>query len=168
MLFPHLLQALKISCNSPTTKNYQMIKKKLLLAIPLFIALATIIRCWIEILISNRIAQWQHYSAILCAIIVIYFFFKNLPQALIATGIFFVVGTVNGFSMTSNIETSWITIFGVPSPPFNSLAFGLLFLYFVLNFVTMVNLHLDNKERKNTLKTQGKILSDSIDNKIVN
>jgi len=56
--------------------------------------------------------------------------------------------------MTSHIETTKIGIFGLYTPPFNGLSLGLLFLFFVLNFVTLLNLYLDNKERKNALKIQ--------------
>ncbi len=97
-----------------------MTKKKIFLIIPFAIAIATMAKCWIEIISSNYVPQWQNYSAILGAIGVIYFLFKNLTQALIATGVFFIIGTLNGLSLTADIETTTLRIFGLETPPFNS------------------------------------------------
>jgi len=120
---------------------------KILQLLPFSIALAIMIRCWFQQSSMHYIPQWQHYSAVLCALIVVYFLLKDLNKALIALGCFFVVGTCNGLSLTSAIVRNSITIFGVESPPFNSLSLGLLFLFFILNFTTIVNLYLDHKER---------------------
>jgi hypothetical protein len=131
--------------------------KRILLLIPLVIAIATIVRCWIEIATSNINAQWQHYSAIIFAAVVLYFYFKSFAYAVISVGAFLLLGTLNGFSLTSRIETTRIGFAGLTSPPFNSLSFGLLFLYTVLNFVTLYNLHLDRKERKFAIKSKNRI-----------
>jgi hypothetical protein len=121
--------------------------KRLLPFIPFSIAIATIVRCWIEIATSNLIAQWQHYSAIAFAAIAIYFAFRGFLYSVISVGIFFILGTMNAFSMTSSIESAQLRIAGLMTPPFNGLSLGLLFLYLMLNSFTLINLYLDRKER---------------------
>jgi hypothetical protein len=128
--------------------------KRILLLIPFLIAIATIVRCWIEIATSDTAAQWRHYSAVLFVVVTVYFYFKSFIHAVISVGVFLLLGTLNVFSMTSHVETTWVGIAGLKTPPFNALSLGLLFLYFVLNFATLVNLYLDEKERKFALRKQ--------------
>jgi hypothetical protein len=126
-----------------------MALKKILLAIPLFIAIGCIIDSWITILTSDYTIRWQHYTALVFLAIVIYFYFKNFTKAVISTGVFFIIGTLNMFSMTADIETMNLGIGPLITPPFNSLSLGLLFLFSILNLVTMMNMYLDHKEMKN-------------------
>jgi hypothetical protein len=131
-----------------------MMTKRILLVIPFLIAVAKITRCWTEIITSDTWPRWQHFSAIICMSIAVYLYFQSLTHAAIAIGVFLIIGTLNGFSMTLDIETTKIGIFGIYTPPFNSLSLGLLSLYCLLNFVTLINLQLDYKERKSALKTK--------------
>ena len=126
-----------------------MVLKKILLVIPLLIAIGFIIDSWVTILTGDYVVRWQHYTALVFLAIVIYFYFKSFTMAVISTGVFLVLGTVNMFSMTADIETTKFGIGSLRTPPFNSLSLGLLFLFSILNLVTMINLHLDHKEMKN-------------------
>ena len=79
-------------------------------------------------------------------------FFKDFTKALIATGVYFLTGTFHVFSLTSGIVTDVYRIGSIETLPINGLCLSLFFLYLVLNFVTMIHLHLDYKEMKNSTK----------------
>ena len=128
--------------------------KRILLLIPFVIAIATIVRSWIEIATTDINAQWRHYTAIVFTIVALYFYFKSFTHAVIAVGAFFLLGTLNGFSMTSGVETSRLTIAGLTTPPFNGLSLGLLFLYLVLNVMTILELQADQKARRIAIRDQ--------------
>jgi len=122
--------------------------KRLLQFIPFIIAIGTIVRCWIEILTSNLIAQWQHYSAIALVAITIYFALKSATYSAISVGLFLLLGTMNAFSMTSTIESFQLRIAGLMTPPLNGLSLGLLLLHLVMNSAVLINLYLDKRERQ--------------------
>lgn len=127
---------------------YQVKKKKILLLIPLLLIAWQLVDCWVTILFGDGFVRWQHYVALSLFAVLIFFYFKSFTKAVIATGVFLVLGTCNAFSMTVDINKTWFGIGPIETPPFNLLSFGLLILFFVLNFDTMINLYLDHKEAK--------------------
>lgn len=127
-----------------------MTKKKILLLIPLVIIAGLLIYCWITILTQDYVVRWQHVLAIVLFAVVVFIFFKNFTKAIISTGAFLLLGTCNAFSMTPDINMTWFKVGPLETPPFNLLSFGLLILFLILNFDTMVNLYLDYKEAKRT------------------
>lgn len=129
-----------------------MIKKKILLLIPLAIIAAQLIYCWITILSEDLVILWQHYSALVLFAVVVFIYFKNFTKAVISTGAFLLIGTCNGFSLTPGINTTSFRVGILETPPFNFLSFGLLLLFFILNFDTIVNMYLDHKEAKHAEK----------------
>ena len=136
--------------NEVTFINLTMTKKKILLLIPLAIIAGLLIYCWIAILTKDYTVRWQHVSAIVLFAGVVFIYFKNITKAIISTGAFLLLGTCNAFSMTPDINTTWFRVGPLETPPFNFLSFGLLILFLILNFDTMVNLYLDYKEAKQT------------------
>jgi len=127
-----------------------MTKKKILLLIPLAIIAGLLIYCWIAILTKDYTVRWQHVLANVLFAIVVFIYFKNFTKAIISTGVFLLMGTCNAFSMTPDINTTWFRVGPLETPHFNFLSFGLLILFLILNFDTMVNLYLDYKEAKQT------------------
>jgi len=94
-------------------------------------------------------ATWRHYLGLLLFLPLPYLFFKNFKIGLFAMGIYFVLGTVNLFSVTPSIILSSFGVrigsieLGVPS--FQPLLFCLLVLYCVLNFGSFVTIYVDYK-----------------------
>jgi len=130
-----------------------MTKKKILLLIPLIIITGLLIYCWTTILFTDIIATWQHYVALGLFAVLVFLYFKSFSKTVIATGLYLLVATFNGLSMTPEINTSWFRIGPVETPPFQLLSLGLLVLFLILNSDTLVNIYLDNKEAKAQHKT---------------
>ena len=125
-----------------------MKKKKILLLIPLAVVAGLLIYSWAKILTTDIAARWENYLAVGLFIIPVYLFFKNFTSAVIATGIYLLVGTFGGFSLTADIAITWIRIGPLETPPFIELSFGIFILYFALNFGTLANIYLDYKKSK--------------------
>jgi hypothetical protein len=125
-----------------------MMIKRILLAVPILTAIGFIINSWVEIATTESPASWQHYGAIILLVIVIYFFFTDFKKAAIFTGIYFLLGAFGAFSLTLDINKSWVRIGSIETPTFNLLSLGLFILFFVLNFMTLTDFYLDYKELK--------------------
>ncbi|MGN6195821.1 MAG: hypothetical protein ACTHOB_12845 [Ginsengibacter sp.] len=130
-----------------------MTKKKILLFIPLIIITALLIYCWTTILFTDIIATWQHYMALGLFAVLVFLYFKSFNNTIIATGLYLLLATFNGLSMTPTINTSWFRIGTLETPPFQILSLGLLVLFLILNSDALVNLYLDYKEAKTQHKT---------------
>ena len=127
-----------------------MTKQKILLLIPLTIISGLLIYSWTTILLTDIIATWQHYLALGLYAVLVFLYFKSFTKTLIATGLYLLLATFNVFSITPGISESWFKIFGIETPHFQPLSLGILILYFILNFDTLVNIYLDYKETKQT------------------
>ena len=99
------------------------------------------------------VKTWQHYVALGLFAVLVFLFFKSFNKTVIATGLYLLLATFNGLSMTPEIITSWFRIGPVETPPFQLLSLGLLVLFLILNSDTLVNMYLDNKESKAQHKT---------------
>ena len=125
-----------------------MTKKKILLLIPLIIISGLLIYCWTTIMLTDRIPSWQHYLALGFFVAVVILFFKSFTKAALALGLYLLLATFNFFSMTADINDTWFIIGGIELPHFQSMGLGLLVLFLILNYDTLVNIYLDYKEAK--------------------
>ena len=47
--------------------------------------------------------MWRHYTGLILFAVVIYFLITNFKKAVLATGIFLIIGTLNLFSITPSV-----------------------------------------------------------------
>jgi hypothetical protein len=129
-----------------------MTKQKILLLIPLTIVAGLLVYSWATILFTDVIATWRHYVALGLFAALIFLFFKSLTKSVLATGLYFIIGTCNLLTLTPSVTTNSyglrIGSAEIWTPSFQLLSFGLLVLYFILNFDTLTNIYLDYKETR--------------------
>lgn len=127
-----------------------MTKKKVLLLIPLLIIGGLIAYTWITLFGEDYTPIWRHYVALGLFVVLVFLFVKNFTKAVLATGLYLILGTCNLLTLTAS--TVWNS-FGVNvgsaeiwTPSFQLLSFGLFVLFFILNFDTLTDIYLDYKE----------------------
>jgi hypothetical protein len=132
-------------------------KRKLLFFIPFSILTISLIYSWYTFIFTDNIAVFSHYLGLLFFLPVIYFLYKDksLKKAIVLTGVYLILATINLFSFMPFVITSSFGIsigsIDIWSPSFNGFALLLLILYCVLNFDTLVDIHLDYKEIRGKL-----------------
>jgi hypothetical protein len=135
-----------------------MQKQKILLLIPLFIIGGLLIYSWAVILFTEVDATWRHYLALALFGGLIFLFFKNFTKTILATGVYLILGTCNLLALTPSVTTNSyglrIGSLELWTPTFQLLSFGLLLLFFFLNFDSLVNIYLDYKEARQTKKSK--------------
>ncbi|MES1221708.1 MAG: hypothetical protein ABUT20_39790 [Bacteroidota bacterium] len=133
-----------------------MTKQKVFILIPLAIIIGFLIYSWFTFLFTDLLATWRHYLAVGLFAIVIFLFFKNPAKAIIATIIYLLIGTSNLLALTPSITSGSYGLKIGPAeiwtPAFQPLSFGILILFCILNFDSLVNIYLDYKEAKNLKK----------------
>jgi len=133
-----------------------MTKQKVLLLIPLAIIAGLLIFCWMTILFTDEVATWRNYMALALFFGLIYLFFKSFKKTLLATGIYLIFGTCNLLTITPSVTTNSyglrIGSIELWTPTFQPLSFGILVLFFVLNFDTLINIRLDYLEARRAKK----------------
>lgn len=129
-----------------------MAKQKILLLIPMTIVAGLLIYSWAIILLTDIKATWRHYLAFGLFVVLIFLYIKSFAKSVLVTGFYFVVGTCNLLTLTPSVTTS---SYGIRvgstemwTPSFQLLSFGLLILYFILNFDTLTNIYLDYKDTR--------------------
>ena len=129
-----------------------MTKRKLLLLIPLAIIAGFLIYTWTNILFMGFDSNWRHYVALGLFVLLIYLYFKSFKKAILATGLYLLIGTCNLLTLTPSVTTDSygirIASLEIATPMFQLLSFGILVLYSILNFDTLVDIYLDYKEAK--------------------
>lgn len=135
-----------------------MTKQKILLLIPLVIVGGLLSYTWIIILFTDVVAIWRHYLSIALFIVLMLLFFKNFKRIVLATAFYLLLGTCNLLVLTPSITSNSFGI-GIDSikiwtPAFQLLSFGLLVLFAILNFDTLVNMYVDYKEAKAQRKSK--------------
>lgn len=128
-----------------------MSKQKVFALVPLIITAGLLSYTWSIIIFTEIEATWKHYIALLLFLILPYLQFRNFKWGLFATGIYFILGTCNLFSLTpSNLTNSYYIRLGsldLSTPSFQPLSFGLLMLYLIVNLKTFFMIYLDYKFR---------------------
>ncbi len=151
---PHrALHSRAIVCGKPpaqliTNFNPKMTKQKILRSIPLAIIAGLLIYCWITILATDTLATWRHYVALGLFPVLILLYFKSFTLTVIGTGLYLLLATLNVLSITAEISAGWFRIGPVETPHVQLLSLGLLILFLILNFDTLINIYLDYKESK--------------------
>jgi hypothetical protein len=135
-----------------------MTKQKILLFIPLAIIGALLIYSWTIILFTDVEATWRHCLALVLFVGLIYLFFKNFKKTVLGTGLYLIFGTCNLLTLTPSVTTNSyglrIGTLELWTPTFQLLSFGILLLYFILNFDTLINIRLDYIEARQAKKTK--------------
>jgi hypothetical protein len=129
-----------------------MTKKKILLLVPLTIIAGFLIYTWTTFLLTDISPSWRHYVGLSLFAAIIFMYFKTFSGTIMATSAFLLLGTINLLTLTPSVtsDSYGIRIGSVElwTPTFQLLSFGLLILYCILNFDTIVNIYLDYKEAK--------------------
>lgn len=130
--------------------------RKVLFYIPLLLTTCILAYTWAVFISAGYTPHITNYLGLLLFIPVIYFLFKDksCKKPLLALGLYLVLATfyVANISFWTGTRTT-IGLGGleIPLPPMNGMALLLFILYGVLNFGTLVELQLDNKESKGKL-----------------
>jgi hypothetical protein len=133
------------------------LKRKILLLIPIAIIAGFLIYTWGQIIFISHWANWRHYVGLILFAIVLYFVFTNFKKAVLATGIYLIIGTLNLLTITQDVITAFFSTFGsleIHTPLFQPHLFLIFILYFLLNFDTLVDIRLDYKEEKELKRKQ--------------
>ena len=129
-----------------------MTKQKILLLVPFGIIAGFLIYSWIIILSTEVVATWRHYLAAVLFFVLIFSILKNFKWTILATIIYLILGTCNLLTLTPSVTTNSygakIGSIEMWTPSFQILSFGLLVLFLILNFDTLINMYLDYKETK--------------------
>lgn len=125
-----------------------MNKKRILLGVQLLIVIGFVIASWINIYRNDLIAQWQHFITEGFLPIILYYYFSNYQKTILLTGVLFLAGTFGLLSFTAGKSTFYFRIGPIQSPPLNGLSLGLLLLYLSLSLDTLIEMKLDNEEKK--------------------
>jgi hypothetical protein len=127
-------------------------KQKVRLLIPLSIVGGLILYTWNTLLIEGYIPIWKHYIALCLFAFLIYLFLKDFRKAVVATGIYLLLGTCNLLSLTpSTVWNSYGLRVGsaeIWTPSFQFLSFGIMILFVILNFDILTDIYLDYKEAR--------------------
>ena len=133
-----------------------MAKQKILLLIQLVIIGGLLMYTWIIFLSSKVVGSWRQYASTVLFIILVFLFFKNFKASVFGAAFYLVLCSFNLLalapSLVSNSYGLGIGSMEIWTPKFSLLAFGLLLLFLVLNFDTLVNIYLDYKEKKEQQK----------------
>lgn len=135
-----------------------MTKQKILLLIPLTIVAGFLVYSWGAILFINATITWRHCLALTFFVALIYLYFKSFTKTVLATGLYFIIGTCNLLTLTPAVTTNSyglrIGSLEIWTPTFQLLSFGLFILYFILNFDILTNIYFNYKQtRKAKSKT---------------
>mgnify|MGYP006333274477 CR=1 FL=1 len=122
--------------------------KYILLLVPLTVVAGQLVFCWWNIFTSDYTPVTKHYLGIIFSIILLIFCLQGFPKALLATGIFLLLGMTNLFSLTPLIISSQFRIGPIKLPPFQPFSTGVFFLYIVLNIVSLMILNEDYRQRQ--------------------
>jgi hypothetical protein len=129
-----------------------MTKKKILFVIPIIIIGGLLIYSWILFLFTDAVPTWRHYLALLLFIVLILLFVKDSKKANLGIGLYLILCTFNLLALTPSVTTN---AYGIDlgslklwTPNFQLLSFGLLLLFLILNFDTLINTYLDFKDKK--------------------
>ena len=132
-------------------------KEKILFFIPFSILTISLIYSWYTFIFTDNVAVFSHYLGLLLFLPVIYFLFKDktLKKAIVLTGVYLIIATINLVSFLPFVSTSSFGIkigsVDIWSPSLNPFGLLLSIIYGIMNFGTLVEIHLDYKELKGKL-----------------
>jgi len=133
-------------------------KGKILFFIPFFILTISVVYCWGDIILTNSHPYFSNYLGLLLFLPLIYFLFKDktLKKAIVLTGVYLLLSTINLVSFLPFKTTSFFSLttgsFDISwSPDINLFALCLFIMYLIMNFGTLIEIRLDYKEMKGKL-----------------
>lgn len=132
-------------------------KSKIYFFIPLAIVIACLLYSLSIFAFTEIVAVFRHYIGLLLFLPILYFCFieKKFKKAIVLFGIYLVLASFNVLSFFPSIITNSVGVniggLKIMMPGVNGNAFGILFLYAIINFDTLVNIYLDYKEAKGEL-----------------
>lgn len=127
-------------------------KHKIIGSIP-FISICIIISfSWFEIITTEYAATWRHYTALILVLINMIIYFIRYKQAVIFTGIIFILATFNLLSFFMVVRTSSLGInigaSKISTPEIQLLSLTLLTIYCIINFNFLTDWYMEQKEKK--------------------
>ena len=133
-----------------------MRKKRILLLVPIVLIACSIMYSWYVLLSEAYIPHWKHYMALAALLPVLYFYFRkdDFNPALIATGLYLILGIISVLSLEPGVQTSSFSIhigITISTPSINWYSFLLFIVYIACNFDNLVNMYYDYKESKGKL-----------------
>ncbi len=127
-------------------------KQKLIGSIPFLIACGIALFTWFEIMTTEYVATWRHYTALILIIVNAVVYFVWYRPAVLLTGIILALATFKMLSFFTVIQTSYLRIVGITTPEIQLKSLLLLAIYCTINFNLLINWRLDMKEKKAALK----------------
>ncbi len=132
-----------------------MSKRRIFLLIPIAIIAGFLIYTWFLILSTNLIATWRHYTGLILFAPVLYFLFRNFKIAVLATGIYLIIGTFNLLSITTDVLLyNGVRIISVELTTsfFQPKLFLIFIIYIIFNYDALIDIWLDYKEAQELKK----------------
>jgi hypothetical protein len=116
------------------------------------------IYCWGDFILTNSHPYVPNYFGLLLFLPLVYFLFKDktLKKVIVLTGFYLLLSTINLVSFLPFKTTSFFSLttgaFDISwSPEINLFALFLFIVYLIMNFGTLIEIHLDYKEMKGKL-----------------
>jgi hypothetical protein len=125
-----------------------MIKKKILIFIPILIIAIVLIFTWSDFIGGYYLARMKHYAGLVLFLIVSILFFIDSKIALVGTGIFLLCATINLIAITTAVSVFTINIFPLSFLPIQPLSFGILVIYLIANGSSLIDIYFNYKESK--------------------
>lgn len=133
-------------------------KGKILFFIPFAILTISMIYCWGYFILTNSHPYFANYAGLLLFLPLLYFLFKDktLKKAIVFTGVYLLLATINLVSFLPFQTTSFFNLttgsFHINwSGELNLFSLFLLIIYLIMNFGTLIEIRLDYKEMKGKL-----------------
>jgi hypothetical protein len=133
-------------------------KGKILFFIPFTILTISMIYCWGYLILTNSHPYFANYTGLLFFLPLLYFLFKDkkLKKAIVLTGVYLLLATINLVSFLPFQTTSFFNLttgsFDISwSGKLNLFALFLFIIYLIMNFGTLIEIHLDYKEMRGKL-----------------
>jgi hypothetical protein len=112
-----------------------------------FVAIAIcLLYSWGKLFIEGYSPNWRHYLSVLMFVPVVYFVLKSDRHALLAIGVFLMLGVFHLLTFTYDLRTVTFGVGFVSLPPIEPLPFGILLLFLIFNFYRLVDIYLDYKK----------------------
>jgi hypothetical protein len=135
-----------------------MTKQRVLLAIPLAIIGTLLIYSWMTFSLTDVRPTWRQFVGLGLFLPIVYMFFKNSSGTIISTAIHLLLGTINALSLTPSVTSNSYGIkmgsVEVWTPTFQLISFGILILFFIINFEAIVDRYLDYEEDRKSKRNQ--------------
>lgn len=118
------------------------------IATPIVLILISLGICWTEIIYTAIYPTWRNVLGLIGGISLAIIYLKSKSLAFYATALYLIIGILTILSIEAGKITTQIYIGPITTPPFNLLCFGILCIWFILNFNKLIEDKLDRKEAR--------------------